>query len=1722
MTFISYAQNGEDVVLSRALSHVETGFYVDVGAADPEEHSVTNAFYERGWSGINIEPLQEHFDRLSNARPRDLNLKVAAAREAGLCTLHAIGGTGLSTSDAQVAERHVEAGFRAVPVIVPALTLTNILSGCASKIIHFLKIDVEGAEEAVLAGMNFEIHRPWIVLVESTAPLSPEDKSASWEPLLLGSRYEFVFFDGLNRFYVAEEHRELAARLAKPPNVFDDFIPVALHRAIGRADTLQAETSRLGELLHAAERDRATLQSEREAAARHHESLSAQLTLDLEAALAKQQELSEKVRAAEDKARIVLVATDALQARLESAENARRSAEATQRDAEAARMRADEASEATQAREALAAAAAAASRLEAESALQRLRVENQEKAHAMLARDALLGSTAWQVTWPARWLAETLPAPVKWHGRRALKAGWWAATPWRTPGRLRTIRRRTMQSSETTTVDEPVPDAAHQENHVEPLAPPDERAEPPLAVAVSTSYERWISAYEEPVRATSGHAPMPIEHKQIDLSFLIVPGNGDQGADATIRSIMLQQGLTWEALVAQPAAGTAFMSAPAEASLEPVIKVAIAPGADKGTALHALLERAAGSRVAVLDAGDVLHPDAGARLSHAISKAPDAAIIYSDEDVLDRDDKRDHPLFKPRWSPQLLESFNYFGRLTVIARQLALLNGGFVEGMGAGAEWDLNLRVANDAEGRGLGIERIAHVLCHRRFGSDRDRPRPNSLAASQQRKALRAFWARSGLQATIATQPDGTQRSSWNLLNPPLVSVIIPNRNSHALLERCLDGLLEHTNYPRLEIIIVENRSDDEKTWRLYDRVCQRPNVRVVRLDRAFNYSAACNHGASLANGAILLFLNNDIEVVEEGWLAELVRVVTRPGVGIAGTKLLYPDGTLQHAGVAVGIHLYGLMYHRADEHEWGVFGSPNHTRNWSAIMGACQMIRREVFDAVGGFNEAYQIANSDVALCLRAQRLGWRTAYTPFGALIHHEGMSRGRTNPARDMSQSVRELQRLGLLEDPYLHPQLSGLDGKPRLREPAEASLRETLQIVARGFVDAAEPRDQPLDLYDNLEVQNASGLAPETFLWMPQPSHLIQDVWSAARWVLDLVRYRPDLRRRFPHALTDGAGGSFCSWLCGGGRLELGLSDAACEQIARLFGTDLSARPRQLYFWREDVHTAFPLGLLPAGRRRLASWMLQHRHETSLRLEEIWWFLLACAEDPARELVRTYLFTPAWQEAHPYGLTIFGRGRFAAWLTEYYDIPEDAGWLLPKAWRSGLSRVEQIKLAYAARDDWRHAHPDAWDNQDSASGLLSWLARGGSNLDTEARAWCEECLTDATRDALAAPGVNIVGHFCYPSGLRASAEAIANAVEENGGLVSRRDVRTDPGDDPHHSEIGGLEPFDITIIHTQPEPFFDSAFARSDLLERKPRTYRIAYWYWELDAVPESWAQTAQAVDEIWAATNFVADALRQVSPVPVYTLFPGVRIGSYTKRPREYFGLRSSDQDRFVFLFSFHMASVMARKNPKGLIEAFRQAFSSDEPVDLVIKTTSFGRYDSQVAELVEAARGANITIIDRVTTPDETLSLMECCDAYVSLHRSEGLGLTMAEAMLLGKPVIATRYSGNLDFMDDANSLLVDYQLVPLGPGVPPYDPAALWAEPSVDHAAHLMRKLYENREWARALGERARSDAIDRLSLVAAGKRLIARLARIKADGPAMHRKTGHAYVELDGLPV
>ena len=876
---------------------------------------------------------------------------------------------------------------------------------------------------------------------------------------------------------------------------------------------------------------------------------------------------------------------------------------------------------------------------------------------------------------------------------------------------------------------------------------------------------------------------------------------------------------------------------------------------------------------------------------------------------------------------------------------------------------------------------------------------------------------------------------------------------------------------------------------------------------NKDFNYSEACNTGARVARGDVFLFLNNDIEVIRPDWLDEMVRFCLLPGVGCVGTRLLYPNGIVQHAGVLIGMHMTGLVYNRTDQDHRDCFGGSAGYRDLLAIMGACQMLPRAVFEELGGFDERYRIANSDVALCLRAHKAGYRTVYTPYAELYHHEGYTRGKVNPIEDMELTARDLRDMDVAEDPYFHPGLSAHHATPTLRLYPEVPPRETLAHQVDDLDPVPTP-PIPLDIYNDAAIRRAFSLKAPPFLppaW--KPDEVAACDWAAARFALHLLRGSPDLRRRFPKALSGGPDGAYCRWLCTAALSQFDLADSAVRHIQNAFRMAPGDKVRQLFEFRHDLRQHFPLGMLPNGRRGLFAWLAEHgKHEHALRDEEIWWFLLESATDPVRGLVYLYLITPTWQAFFPEAMSESGWPKFFRWACRRYGLSGDG--LDEASFVSPLAPLDQLRLAYECRGRWRLKVPNAFQSRASLRRLVEWLRTGADwELDGCTPAWLDRVAAALADSDELKPGLNILGHFQYPSGLQVSVRSVAESLRRAGVPTSLRDVPAELATDKTGRINGylGQEIHDITLIHVQPEPFWDSAFPRAALEPARNR-YRIGMWYWEFGEIPPEWERHAESIRELWAPTQFIAGALKKVMPVPVYPMLPGVELGPVATVARAKYGLPT---DKFLFLFMYDMNSIQERKNPLGLIEAFREAFRRDDRAALAIKVSRGQNNPIEFAKLTAAAKKAGAFVIDKTVPREDAYGLVQACDCYVSLHRSEGLGLTMAEAMLLGKPVIATNYSGNVDFMTSDDSMLVGYKLVPLESDIQPYKRGYLWAEPSRSEAAHWMRWAYEHQDEARALGARAKAAAEAVLSMDAAGKRLVARLTAIRAGGIHPARK-------------
>jgi glycosyltransferase involved in cell wall biosynthesis len=491
---------------------------------------------------------------------------------------------------------------------------------------------------------------------------------------------------------------------------------------------------------------------------------------------------------------------------------------------------------------------------------------------------------------------------------------------------------------------------------------------------------------------------------------------------------------------------------------------------------------------------------------------------------------------------------------------------------------------------------------------------------------------------------------------------------------------------------------------------------------------------------------------------------------------------------------------------------------------------------------------------------------------------------------------------------------------------------------------------------------------------------------------------------------------------------------------------------------------------------------------NISADEALWFLLEQLEDPAAGLADTFVRDPLWQESVPHGLTRFGWDELKQWVASHYKV--DGRWLRNAVRPDTLEPAEELHWLTVARSALRRQFPDVLVNPATAHNLALELHRQGL-VDAH---WLARLKARPPRH-----GVNILAHYRYPSGLQVAATNATDALELIGD-VSMRDVPADlPMDLVGREGFLALHPHPITLSIIAPVPFAEDCYPRAGLPLRKG-TYRIGYWYWELERVPHDWRAHESWLHELWAPTRFIGEALRRVMPMPVHDLLAGIPMPPVVTMPRSTFGL---PDNRFLFLFIFDMCSMMQRKNPLAILEAFRRAFPQSESVALAIKVSRGFHDPAGLATLRDACQQAGAYLIDEVMSRGQMFALMNCCDAYVSLHRSEGFGLTLAEAMALGKPAIATGYSGNLDFMNEQNSLLVSSKRVPIRTAAHVYPIGCHWAEPSVDHAAELMRWLVDHPVEARVMADRGQQDVHKTLSLEAAGQRMAKRLDELRSSG-------------------
>ena len=575
-------------------------------------------------------------------------------------------------------------------------------------------------------------------------------------------------------------------------------------------------------------------------------------------------------------------------------------------------------------------------------------------------------------------------------------------------------------------------------------------------------YKQWIEDFDtltdEDLQEIDRHCKL-FDYKP-KISILMPTYNtSEEFLRKAIESVQAQLYENWELCIADDASPKAHVRQILDEyqALDERIKVVYrAENQHISATSNSALEVATGDYVCLLDHDDELSPHALYFVVEKLNESPESLFIYSDEDKIDDIQGRHEPYFKPDWNPDLLLSQNYVSHLGVYQRERLLDIGGFRMGYEGSQDYDLVLRFT-----KGLTEEQINHIpriLYHWRKHDEStalDEYQKNyaydaglravqeyldSMHEISQHEISQESQIAQSLPSLMSKPPSAELIPHWGTMfriryplpeTLPLVSVIIPTKNNHMILKRCLESMWEKTDYQNLEIIIVDNQSDDEACLAYLESLHLKNNVSVIKYGKAFNYSAINNFAVRRARGEVICLLNDDTEIISQGWLSEMVSHALRPEIGVVGAKLLYPDKTVQHAGVITGLGgVAGHAHKYIEAIDKGYFCRAGLVQNYSAITAACIAIKKETYMQVGGLDEEnLKIAFNDVDFCLRVQKLGYRNLWTPFVELYHHESKSRGHENTPEKVTRFQGEIAYMQscwgdmLRFDPAYNPNLS---------------------------------------------------------------------------------------------------------------------------------------------------------------------------------------------------------------------------------------------------------------------------------------------------------------------------------------------------------------------------------------------------------------------------------------------------------------------------------------------------------------------------------------------------------------------------------------------------------------------------------------------------------------------------------------------------------------------------
>jgi O-antigen biosynthesis protein len=567
-------------------------------------------------------------------------------------------------------------------------------------------------------------------------------------------------------------------------------------------------------------------------------------------------------------------------------------------------------------------------------------------------------------------------------------------------------------------------------------------------------YPLWVTKYDTLTHKDKRQIKAKIKHLSHQprfTIFIILNPENVNWIKQTLSSLQSQLYPHWEArLFYHNPPYLAFDLSPFKKFLrDPRLSwVAYARKPERIACLNISLESCSGDFFGFLPQGARLSPHALYLLAHAVNQQANAAVLYTDEDQLNANNLRICPDFKPEWNPELFYSQDFLNDFAVYRMDKVRGVGGFHHVNPSLLVFDLALRIIENISPD--AIQHIPFVLCHKPDSAqNQSTTSDHHRIISQRLGILKSHFNR--MDQRVEIQPGGQpgNRIEYPLPDPePPVSIIIPTRNGQQILARCLESIFLHTSYEHFEILIVDNQSDDPATLAYLEELKQNDKITLLPYHKPFNFSAINNHAAQAAQGEILVFLNNDVEVITPNWLTTLVRHALRPQIGAVGAMLYYPDDTIQHAGVVLGLN--GPAGHIYKGQPRGYLGLKNRAalvQNIDAVTGACMALEKKKFLQVSGFDEEHlPIAFNDIDLCLRLMQAGYRNLWTPQVELYHYESFTRGIdvlpvniprfTNEAEYLCNTYREL----IYAQPAYHPNLAllGTDLKlafpPRVNNP----------------------------------------------------------------------------------------------------------------------------------------------------------------------------------------------------------------------------------------------------------------------------------------------------------------------------------------------------------------------------------------------------------------------------------------------------------------------------------------------------------------------------------------------------------------------------------------------------------------------------------------------------------------------------------------------------------------